>query len=123
MGITQSMSRAGTPYDNAPMERYYNTLKAELINQYHFRTDRELNDAISQFAYEWYNKIRPHSYNGYLTPHEKRARINWAQVLQKCLTTTFIDILSFLCVCRFIIATFYPSNINFLLFIVTDNRI
>lgn len=22
-GITQSMSRAGTPYDNAPMERYY----------------------------------------------------------------------------------------------------
>ena len=68
------MSRAGTPYDNAPMERYYNTLKAELINQYYFRTDKELNDAISQFAYEWYNKIRPHSYNGYFTPHEKRAR-------------------------------------------------
>lgn len=31
LGITQSMSRAGTPYDNAAMERYYNTLKAELI--------------------------------------------------------------------------------------------
>lgn len=26
-GITQSMSKAGYPYDNAPMERYYNTLK------------------------------------------------------------------------------------------------
>ena len=25
--ISQSMSRAGGPYDNAPMERYYNTLK------------------------------------------------------------------------------------------------
>ena len=74
LGITQSMSRAGTPYDNAPMERYYNTLKAELINQHYFRTDKELNDAVSQFAYEWYNKIRPHSYNGYLTPHEKRFR-------------------------------------------------
>jgi transposase InsO family protein len=24
-GITQSMSKAGCPYDNAPMERYYNT--------------------------------------------------------------------------------------------------
>lgn len=24
-GITQSMSRAGYPYDHAPMERYYNT--------------------------------------------------------------------------------------------------
>ena len=30
-GITQSISHAGCPYDNAPMERYYNTLKAELI--------------------------------------------------------------------------------------------
>jgi putative transposase len=30
-GITQSMSRAGCPYDNAPMERFYNTLKNEFI--------------------------------------------------------------------------------------------
>ena len=30
-GITQSMSHASCPYDNAPMERYYNTLKQELI--------------------------------------------------------------------------------------------
>ncbi len=66
------MSRAGNPYDNAPMERYYNTLKAELIYQYHFRTDKELDDAIHQFAYSWYNCVRPHSYNGYLTPSEKR---------------------------------------------------
>ena len=72
-GITQSMSRAGTPYDNAPMERYYNTLKAELIYQYSFKTVRELDATISLFAYRWYNQIRPHSYNGYLTPHEKRS--------------------------------------------------
>lgn len=71
-GITQSMSRAGTPYDNAPMERYYNTLKAELIYQCNIHTDKELDNAISQFAYSWYNRIRPHSYNGYLTPYEKR---------------------------------------------------
>ena len=30
--IRQSMSRAGYPYDNAPMERYFNTLKTELLN-------------------------------------------------------------------------------------------
>ena len=47
LGISQSMSRAGCPYDNAPMERDYNTY--------------------------WYNRVRPHSYNGYLTPFEKRA--------------------------------------------------
>lgn len=27
--ITQNMSKAGYPYDNAPMERYFNTLKNE----------------------------------------------------------------------------------------------
>ncbi|MDD6969423.1 MAG: hypothetical protein SPH83_01925 [Treponema sp.] len=30
--IRQSMSRTGYPYDNAPMERYFNTLKTELLN-------------------------------------------------------------------------------------------
>lgn len=29
--IMQSISYAGCPYDNPPIERYYNTLKAELI--------------------------------------------------------------------------------------------
>ena len=71
-GITQSMSRAGTPYDNAPMERYYNTLKAEEVYQHRYDTVEELDQAINQFAYVWYNQIRPHSRNGYLTPMEKR---------------------------------------------------
>lgn len=70
--ITQSMSGAGGPYNNAPMERYYNTLKAELVNQYNFRTDEELNLSIQEFAYLWYNQSRPHSYNRYMTPLEKR---------------------------------------------------
>ena len=71
-GIIQSMSGAGCPYDNAPMERYYNTLKAELINRFHFHTDEELSYAISEYAYGWYNQIRPHSYNCYRTPYEVR---------------------------------------------------
>lgn len=70
--ITQSMSKSGCPYDNAPMERYYNTLKTELVNHYYFQTDEELNHAISEFAYVWYNQIRPHSYNDYHTPFEMR---------------------------------------------------
>ena len=41
LGISQSMSRAGCPYDNAPMERDYNTLKTELIYQYRFETAAE----------------------------------------------------------------------------------
>jgi len=81
-GITQSMSAAGCPYDNAPMERYYNTFKAELINRFNFRTDEELAHAVSEFAYVWYNQVRPHSYNNYRTPYEARYGLN--QFRQLC---------------------------------------
>ena len=54
------------------MERYYNSLKEELINRYYFHTDDELNYAVAEYAYGWYNQVRPHAYNGYLTPFEKR---------------------------------------------------
>lgn len=54
------------------MERYYNTFKTELINRFHFRTDEELNYAVSEYAYVWYNQFRPHSYNDYRTPFEAR---------------------------------------------------
>lgn len=72
VNIQQSMSRAGCPYDNAPMERYINTLKNELIYHYHYHNDEELNEAISNFAYVWYNHVRPHTFNGGLTPFEAR---------------------------------------------------
>ena len=38
LGIEQSMSKAGYPYDNAPMERYFNTLKNDLIYQHYYCT-------------------------------------------------------------------------------------
>ena len=66
------MSGKGNCYDNAPMERYFNSLKTELINRFVFNTDEELNYAIAEYAYLWYNQIRPHSYNNYLTPFEAR---------------------------------------------------
>ena len=73
LGITQSMSRAGYPYDNAPMERYFNTLKNDLIYNYYYHSDcGELYPAVEQFAYVYYNHVRPHSYNNYKTPFEAR---------------------------------------------------
>lgn len=70
--VTQSMSKAGYPYDNAPMERYFNTLKNELINIHSYDTEEALYEAIEEFAYTTYNHVRPHSYNGYKTPFETR---------------------------------------------------
>jgi len=66
--IQQSMSRAGCPYDNAPMERYYNTLKHEFTNLFSFKSEQEMDLAVDDFAYGWYNHVRPHTYNRGLPP-------------------------------------------------------
>ena len=36
--ITQSMSRAGCPYDNAPMERFYNTFRSCFYYRFTFES-------------------------------------------------------------------------------------
>ena len=72
VGITQSMSKAGYPYDNAPMERYYNTLKNKLVNHHSYHSEKELYTSIEEFAYVHYHHERPHSYNNYKTPFEAR---------------------------------------------------
>jgi len=70
--VTQSMSKAGYPCDNAPMERYFNTLKNECTNLYEFQTEEALYQAVEEFAYVSYNHVRPHSFNGYRTPYQAR---------------------------------------------------
>ena len=50
-GITQSMSKAGYPYDNAPMERYFNTRKNDLIYQHYYHTEEELYTVVEEFTY------------------------------------------------------------------------
>ena len=72
VNVTQSMSKAGCPYDNAPMERYFNTLKNECTRLYEFQTEEALYQAVEEFAYVTYNHVRPHSYNGYRTPFQVR---------------------------------------------------
>lgn len=67
-GVLQSMSRAGCPYDNAPMERFFNTLKTELIYQKYYQAETALYQDILSFSYGWYNNVRPHTYNGGLPP-------------------------------------------------------
>jgi transposase InsO family protein len=70
--ICQSMSKAGCPYDNAPMESYFGTFKNELIKQHTFMDDDALNEATFNYVQKWYNPVRPHSANHGLTPFEKR---------------------------------------------------
>ena len=74
-GIVQSMSKVGCPYDNAPMERFYKSFKSELIYLNKFQNEAQLNAAVNKYVYVWYNHIRPHSYNGGLTPREARISV------------------------------------------------
>ena len=71
--VTQSMSKAGCPYDNAPMERFYNTFKSNFFNVTSF-SSVEMMDELTMKYINLYNYVRPHSYNDYLTPMEARYR-------------------------------------------------
>jgi len=66
-GLTRSMSRKGNPLDNAIMESYFHTMKAELIHQYVFESAIEAAAHIVEYV-EFYNRSRLHSSLGYQSP-------------------------------------------------------
>lgn len=69
-GIIQSMSRKGNCWDNAVAESFFHSLKVELIYQSKFKTREEAKKAIFEYIEVYYNRIRMHSANDYLSPAE-----------------------------------------------------
>jgi putative transposase len=72
-GITPSMSRPGTPYDNAFCESFIKTLKREQIHAHKYHFIDELNAHLEEFIDRYYNRMRLHSALGYKTPEEFEA--------------------------------------------------
>lgn len=70
--VKQSMSKAGCPYDNAPMESFYGKLKNEHLNHYTIKNSSHLTELINDYVFRYYHHKRPHSSLGGLTPFEKR---------------------------------------------------
>jgi transposase InsO family protein len=69
--LTQSMSRRGNCWDNAPAESFFKTLKAELVAlEGTFRNYAHARAAVFQYIEVWYNRKRLHSSLGYKTPVE-----------------------------------------------------
>lgn len=66
-GMVRSMSRKGNPLDNAAMESFFHTMKAELLHQQTFEHDYEAAAHIVEFT-EFYNRERLHSGIGYHSP-------------------------------------------------------
>ncbi len=68
--IRQSFSGKGNCYDNAPTESFFATLKKEEIYRKNYNTRKELEISVFKYIDMYYNKIRPHSNNGGLSPNE-----------------------------------------------------
>lgn len=71
-GLTRSMSRKGNPLDNAFVESFFHTTKAELVHQQLVINDIEAVAHIVEYI-EFYNRERLHSASNFqsLTRYEK----------------------------------------------------
>ena len=70
-GITRSMSRVGTPTDNAAMEAINGWIKAELFMDLHVTGDRPVRDEVDDYIV-FFNEQRPAYSLNYLTPKQYR---------------------------------------------------
>ncbi len=67
-GLTASMSGKGNCYDNAAVESFFKSLKAEMIWRRNWQTRREVEVAIFEYINGFYNPRRRHSALGWKSP-------------------------------------------------------
>lgn len=65
-----SMSRKANCHDNAVVESFFKTIKAELARKIKFKTPQEAKSAIFEYVEVFYNRKRIHSTLGYKSPVE-----------------------------------------------------
>jgi transposase InsO family protein len=67
LGITQSMKRPREIGDNAFIESFFHSMKADVIHSRTFHDDNALNQTVSRYIRR-YNRTRLHSSLGYRSP-------------------------------------------------------
>lgn len=70
LGMIQSFSAKGHPYDNAVMECFFKYLKKEELNRRRFQTVGQLKQSLLSYISGFYNAQRPHSHNHGLPPNQ-----------------------------------------------------
>ena len=70
-GVVHSMSRAGTPTDNAAMESINGWIKAEIFTDLHVTGERPVQTEIDDYI-RFFNEERPSFSLNYLTPRQYR---------------------------------------------------
>jgi len=66
--MTGSMSRVGSPYDNAPMESFFHSLKTECLYKHTLSSLEQLEQLLKLWIDDYYNRRRLHSALGYKSP-------------------------------------------------------
>jgi putative transposase len=74
--FTISMSRRGQCLDNAPIESFWGTLKAECAD-YRFESIAQAKAEIFGYIMGWYNRHRRHSTLDYLSPEQFERLHGW----------------------------------------------
>lgn len=74
--IKQSLSRKGNCWDNAPMERFFRSLKTEWIPAAGYKSFAKAQQEIIRYIIGYYCQLRPHQHNAGLTPNESE-RLYW----------------------------------------------
>ena len=74
--IQPSMSRTANCYDNAVMESFFASLKAELVDQRRFTSIAQAQKEIFHYIEAFYNRQRLHSTLGYRSPSQFEADFN-----------------------------------------------
>jgi putative transposase len=75
--IEQSMSRRGNCWDNAPMERFFRSLKSEWMPTIGYRSFIEAKYAVTEYLVGYYSQTRPHRHNSGISPNTAE-QLYWA---------------------------------------------
>jgi putative transposase len=70
LGVTQSMGRVGSCFDNAAAESFFSTLEHEVLSRHHFTTKAEARKIVLAWCHQFYNTRRRHSSAALLPPDE-----------------------------------------------------
>ncbi len=71
--VRQSLSKPGTPYDNAVMERFFKSIKYECLKHKTFQNIDELRTTVEEYI-NYYNGMRPMKTRENLPPNEFERR-------------------------------------------------
>jgi transposase InsO family protein len=84
LGVTQSMGRVGSCFDNAASESFHSTLEFELLRKRRFATKAEARVAVAGYI-DRYNRLRRHS------TCEMKSPIEFEAILATRATETVTD--------------------------------